>query len=698
MKKSTLTILITLCIISVFAQRRVFQNRDNGLIYSNEAIQQLSKIVDSLNRSFAASDLNQTYYSRQQALGHFVKVSKEHVREAEIDFTNNISYEDFLKKYPNAEIDDNLLIIKTQYKDYEGNDMVSFSNLEFKNNKSHTIEFENQTELYSKKLHHSWVFEYSESSKYSSESIEAFYFTEEFKSTPIPEKYANYIHYADYLIDTTSQVYFKNAYRSESVRTPEMSGNIQKFMHYFYEETNRPNPVDFGNLEEWEDFEKYSDEYLKWDSLMFSFIDQNLANSKKFNKLLKKAYQEAVSKGGSNDELEDLVGLYLSKEKELLLRRNRIVVGGCSYDCSPRDHTFKIAELSAETLNWHLFLRSHLDLMNDNIERNIDANYAEKERETYIRELEEIKINTPNLLLGILLRIENSAPNHYYGDIGRVGRALAESKYLDEIENKMLHAIADNELDDYNRLMIYYLFLNYNYHIQDEERQENNLIRLQKAVNELPEYLSIRIQNENYQFERLLRNELNLIHQHFTISNPFFGYSSGSTDWDSSIGNCWSADLKDKNEPNNILFNVTMKYNAKPGSIQPLIEQKDSLLQRVHKALFLINLLKEDHSKKLLIHFTMDKSLSENAQKYFLRDLRESGKENLNYQLDNAIFLTLIKEYRESNWLLFTNGDIMLWWFGNDSPLEQYTREQLITSEKWDTSFKIFDENGNLKE
>ena len=696
MKKSVLITLILFSVFNALSQNGEFQTYDNGLIYSDVTIKQLTQIVEELDLNFSTSALNKTYYSKQQALGHFVRVSVEQVKEAKKDIENNISYGDFLNKYPNAEIDDNLLIIKFQFKDYKDNEIVEFSSLKLGNSNEHIISFENQTELYSKKLHHSWVFEYSEGSKYSSESIRAFYFIEEFKSTPIPEKYANYIHYSDYFIDTTTQIYFKNARHDALYSSTEKSENIRAFLQYFYEKTNRPDSRNF------EEIEDYWVEYQKWDSLKIQLIDKKTARSKKFKKLLKKAYQEAISKGGSSDEFETIVGAFLSKEKELYLRRNRIVVGECGMDSSPRKHAFRIAVLAAETLNWKLFLRAHLDIMNDNFTRISDGSYAWGGRQTYIKELEEIKLKIPNLFLGISLRIENPCTNHYYGDVGRVGRALAESKYPDELEKEMLDAIADNELDDYNRLMIYYLFLNYNYHIQDEERQENNLIRLQKAVNELPEYLSIRIQNDNYQFERLLRNELNLIHQHFTISNSFFG-SIISTNWEGTDGDCWNATLKDKNEELNISFYVTMKYDSKPGSIQPLIEQKDSLLERVHKVSFLMNLLKEDPNKKLSIHFTVNKSFSNKAQKDFLRDLTESGKENLNYQLDDAILLSLSNEYNNNSyWLLFSNGDIMLWEFGGRSPLEQYTKEQLTipSSDLFynDTSFKIFDENGNLKE
>jgi len=162
-------------------------------------------------------------------------------------------------------------------------------------------------------------------------------------------------------------------------------------------------------------------------------------------------------------------------------------------DDSPRVHAMKIAVLSAETIHWETFLRAHLDIMNDRFERVSDGSYAWAARQTYIQELEELDINVTDLLLGISLRLENPSQNHYYGSIGRLGRALSETRFAEEIETKILGLIKDNDLDDHNRILMYYLFLNYNHHIKDESRKKENIESLKAAVRELPEYLATKI-------------------------------------------------------------------------------------------------------------------------------------------------------------------------------------------------------------
>ena len=93
-------------------------------------------------------------------------------------------------------------------------------------------------------------------------------------------------------------------------------------------------------------------------------------------------------------------------------------------------------------------------------------------RKTYLKELEELDIHTTDLLFGISLRMENPSDNHYYGSIRRVGRALADAKDRATVAQQMLAIISDDQLDLYNRILIYYLFRNYNYYIDQKAEKK----------------------------------------------------------------------------------------------------------------------------------------------------------------------------------------------------------------------------------
>jgi hypothetical protein len=132
---------------------------------------------------------------------------------------------------------------------------------------------------------------------------------------------------------------------------------------------------------------------------------------------------------------------------------------------------------------------AHLNIMNDRFDRNIDNGLAQRSRATYIKELEELNINVTNLLFGILFRVRNPAENQYFGNIGRVGRALSETKNQHEVEQRMLSIISDPTLDDYNRVLFYDLFLNYNWHIKDKKINKANEAKLAVVYGKLPNYL-----------------------------------------------------------------------------------------------------------------------------------------------------------------------------------------------------------------
>jgi hypothetical protein len=145
-----------------------------------------------------------------------------------------------------------------------------------------------------------------------------------------------------------------------------------------------------------------------------------------------------------------------------------------------------ICMLSAQTAQWDIFLRSHLDIMNDRFERNSDGSWAWKHRQTYLKELEALDINAPDLLFGTVLRTVSVSDNHYFGDVRRIGRALAETSDPRKVEMQMLQMLSDSKLDLFNRVLMGYLFANYNYHLQDESLKMRNQVRLKEAVASLP--------------------------------------------------------------------------------------------------------------------------------------------------------------------------------------------------------------------
>lgn len=198
----------------------------------------------------------------------------------------------------------------------------------------------------------------------------------------------------------------------------------------------------------------------------------------------------AIAEGAKDEEFENMVATVYSKSKALELMRKRRVVGMCSQDNSPRIHAQNIAVLAAEAVEWEVFLRAHLNIMNDRFDRLTDGSYAWAKRKTYIRELEELDINILDLLIGTALVVDNPAPNHYYGSIGRIGRALSETQQTETFENRMMDMLRDEELDENNRTRLYWLYLNYLHHLEDTDEMKQKLFQFKNYADELPDYMS----------------------------------------------------------------------------------------------------------------------------------------------------------------------------------------------------------------
>lgn len=124
MKSLTILLFGLFFTITVSGQSSEFEIYPNGLIYSEQAMAKLSHIVDSLNLQFKVCDFNKVFYSKNQTIGHLVNLKEVNVKEAKKDMENQIPLDDFLKKYPDASIERNILIVKYKYKDYNEQEIV----------------------------------------------------------------------------------------------------------------------------------------------------------------------------------------------------------------------------------------------------------------------------------------------------------------------------------------------------------------------------------------------------------------------------------------------------------------------------------------------------------------------------------------------------------------------------------------------
>jgi hypothetical protein len=476
--------VILLCTGLVGFAQSEFTSHSNGLIYSSHTVDRLRHIVDSLHIRFKQCPLNRSYFSQTQGKAHFVKLHKGRAGLALQDLHKGISFEAFEKKYTEAVVQKDLHVVRHQYKSYNEKELVEFSSLSGGHHAPGFTLENKKLPVHEKPRKGEWIYRYDEASAYGTEMLFAFFVADDFSNMPLPEKYARLVQYTDCMIDTTTGI-FLNRFREPNDRNDTNSNRaISTFLSYVSKVTKEPR------------FRKNYEEYQKklndWNNSRFVILD-SLAGSQPFQAYLEAAVREATAKGSSSDQLEEYISRYYSPLTALQLKRSRRVVGMCSQDDSPRIHALNIAKLSAEAVSWEVFLRAHLDIMNDRFDRVSDGSYAWAGRQTYLKEIEVLDIDVHNLLIGISLRIQNPGANHYFGDIGRLGRALAETSEPDQLENELSAIIKDATLDLYNRVLMYYLFDNYNYHLKDENRKTANAAALKEALATLPDYIAGKI-------------------------------------------------------------------------------------------------------------------------------------------------------------------------------------------------------------
>lgn len=500
MKKMFIIFFFT--VINAISKGQEFPVFENGLIYSKHTMGKLKSIVDSLNLRFKKCDLTRKYYSVKQGTGRYILIEGTQAKKAINDIIRGITLPTFLLKYIPTKSDSSLLICEFRYKNNEAEDEVLIRGETVDINQDFEIKYqENEKTEYSGRKNN-WVFSYSKSTKYEKESIEILYLTTSLLEKPIPFDYAKMILYSDCLIDTSETVFLETAKNEDWYYVREKSQNITEFPSYIafinYVEKNTKDILTM--------YRTNTSSEMNWyykDSIKRLYIKDTLAHKQKFQLLLKEAVAEVIENNIPTDnDFEYYTSEYYSKKDALTMKRNRIVVGQCSQDNRPRIHAMNIAVLSAESISWEVFLRAHLDIMNDRFDRLSDGSYAWGERHTYIREIEELNIDMQELILGISLRISNPSENHYYGSIGRLGRALSETKNKQTLEETILKMIQDEKLDDYNRLLMHYLFLNYTYYLPKKQDRELNLQKLELADRSLPIYLRSKISINKKNFQR----------------------------------------------------------------------------------------------------------------------------------------------------------------------------------------------------
>ncbi len=469
--------LITLVSLSFTAtsQESEFTIHDNGLIYDIHTMNSLGRIVDSLNLKFKTCD-PKAYRSLPQGQATYFHIkSKLNIKHARELIRKNASPEDFKNAFPLAHHRKDW-IVKSKYTDYRGTNRIEYATLPLRNTPRVEIDiFDNGANDKTT----GWIFTSHD------DGLSAMYL-HDLQEIPIPTNYASLIQYVDCMIDTTAEIY--RVEHADLEKPIPVGSKIQAFLEWAdrYEGEPQLPDISWDSPFAEEQYYKFRREYEQWNNKRLADLDVKMNNGHYYKSLLMEAAEEAIAENTSNEVLEFYVERYLSPSQALEMKRSRRPMGYCSMDIRPRLHAASICRLAAETSQWDIFLRAHLDIMNDRFDRQTDGSYAWAGRGTYLKELEELDINAPDLLIGTCLRSINVNDNHYCGDIRRIGRALSETSTPELVVAQLATMISDETLDTYNRLLMAYVFDNFIYHLPDGDLKTDCQHKFDTAIETLP--------------------------------------------------------------------------------------------------------------------------------------------------------------------------------------------------------------------
>ncbi|WP_136466616.1 hypothetical protein [Flagellimonas onchidii] len=468
------------CIWGTLSFSQEFKIYENGLIYSPYAMERLKGMVGKKNEEFRTCKLTKKYTSVEQTRGRMFELNNPNIDILRDELMSEITLEQFAKKYRKETEGKLHLLTKNHYKNYKEEKIIGI----MEQPDGMRLELlESDWESSNSKC---WVWNFS-----NENYVRVAYLEREFSSQNIPNYYAKMIQYTECLIDTTSQIFNATASKDRwsfgDDNSKVLQNRISKLIDKRFKKKKPSIAIDENTPKEI--IRATYDSLRLWEKDKKRFVVKTLSKDQEFMGLFDKAYAEALKNKNSNDDFEYYAAHLLSPGKALSLKRNRIVVGQCSMDDSPRIHAMNIAQLAGESLDWDIFLRAHLNVLNDRMDRVSDGSWAWEDRKTYIKELEKLNIDVPSLIFGIAFRAKNVPDGHYFGSIGRLGRAISESKDISLFQDDLPALISDENLDDYNRLLMFYLYDNMSYYDDTSEEKSGHERNREIAVNLLPTYM-----------------------------------------------------------------------------------------------------------------------------------------------------------------------------------------------------------------
>jgi hypothetical protein len=155
------------------------------------------QVFDDFKEELNNNGINESDFLNHTATAHYIYIDKGKIKSATKDLKNNIPFDEFILKYPETNIDSNLLVIRQQQLNYKNETVTNFTNLPAKKKYLHSITTTRKTVTNQFNFNGKWVYNYIPKTKFSDEFLMAFYFTSDFGFEPLLNEFPNVIAYSN---------------------------------------------------------------------------------------------------------------------------------------------------------------------------------------------------------------------------------------------------------------------------------------------------------------------------------------------------------------------------------------------------------------------------------------------------------------------------------------------------------------------
>jgi hypothetical protein len=678
MKRLFYILILLLITISVIAQNQILNEED---------IPKLNSIIKSLEKEYGRDKLPVYNSIPQTSASYFIILTKE-PNEFLSSLKNSKNLQQLLELYPNLRVEKDLLVIKNIYSNYKKEKKLEIKSFAIGNSFEHRIDLN-----FSDSLNKSDIKYFTKCytrKKDNITTIYGFYLNKEFKSIPIPEKYADCIHYTDIVVKPETSIFFNKRKKSNN-RYRFKKTIIDSLVKYYEIKTNRPL------WDKDKTYVLYKKELEIWQSKKQRYSDSLYNKDEHFKNLLHDALLYAEENKVSNGDLEDFTAYLISKKRALNLMRQNQQMGTCSFDSRPVKQLKRIAKIAAQTQDWEVFIKSLLNVMNDYASRVAYSNIASQSRKTYIGELSKLDLDINKILIGTSWGISDTIHKHYFSDGSKIAKAYTnlDSEHQKYFEETVFDILSNKSIDAFNKLCFFNTYKYYKSFLKDSIKIRTVEDNIRNIIPLLPEEIKSGIENPNKPLYDLLYKEKEDLNKFEIKSSRIASIYSYSYH-----GECWRAKLVEKGSDGRIIYDLTMPIGEEIIPLKRFLDKKTELKSRVESHLFLQKILNENPENKLYIRFTKDKSFA-NFQNKVTKEIPPELASKLNF--DDAISLYISFPRRKCvRFILLKNNNLLVLGIPKDFTLPGYSFEELMTKKEEEflstsyKSFKLFNEKGKM--